>query len=489
VTQAQNAGLKNAGLKLLREHALVAGEPTVSGSWILVDDPATGDIIGRAPELGADEAERAVAAAADAFPAWSRENPHHRAAILRDWSARIDEAAEGLASLLALENGKPLEEARGEIAYANSFIKWFAAEAERLLGETQDSPLGHMILTFREAVGPCGFITPWNFPAAMLTRKLAPAFAAGCTAVVKPASQTPFTAFALAELAYAAGIPAGALSVLTGDAATIGGSLTASPLIRKLSFTGSTPVGRQLAEQCAPTLKRVSLELGGAAPLIVCADADLDHAVAETIKGKFRNSGQTCVCPNRVYVQASVAEAFADRLAAEVAKLPVGAAFEEGVRIGPLIEDKAITKVEDHLKRTVEAGGRILTGGRRHARGGRFFEPTVTLGGDDRLFQEEETFGPVTPVFTFETEDEALDRANGSSFGLASYLFTRDLDRAMRMSRRIEAGMCGVNTGLISTAVAPFGGVKQSGYGREGSVHGIDEYVNIKAVTLALGEA
>ncbi|HWQ85146.1 MAG TPA: aldehyde dehydrogenase family protein [Brevundimonas sp.] len=304
--------------------------------------------------------------------------------------------------------------------------------------------------------------------------------------MVKPASQTPFTAIALAELAYRAGLPKGALSIVTGDAATIGGALTASPAIRKLSFTGSTPVGRKLAEQCAPTLKRVSMELGGAAPLIVFADADLDLAVAETIKGKFRNSGQTCVCPNRVYVEASVAEEYAGKLAAEVAKIPVGPAFEEGVKVGPLIEDKAIAKVEDHLKKVQASGGRVLTGGARHALGGRFFQPTVTLGGDDRLFREEETFGPLIPVFAFDSEAEVLGKANDSEFGLASYVFTRDLDRAFRMGRGIEAGMCGINTGLISTAVAPFGGVKSSGYGREGSIHGVDEYVDIKQVTLAL---
>jgi succinate-semialdehyde dehydrogenase/glutarate-semialdehyde dehydrogenase len=387
---------------------------------------------------------------------------------------------------MALENGKPFEEAKGEVAYANGFLKWFAGEAERLLGETQDSPLGHLIVTFRQAVGPCALITPWNFPAAMLTRKLGPAFAAGCTAVVKPASQTPFTAIALAELADEAGLPKGVLNVVTGDAATIGGVLAASPLIRKLSFTGSTPVGRKLAEQCAPTLKRVSMELGGAAPLIVFADADLDHAAEETVKGKFRNSGQTCVCPNRVYVEASVAGEYARILADKVTALKVGPAFDDGVKVGPLIEEKALDKVEAHLTALKKDGAEVLTGGGRHERGGRFFQPTVTLGGDDALFREEETFGPLVPVFPFGSEDEVIGKANDSPFGLASYLFTRDLDRAMRIGRRIEAGMCGVNTGLISTPVAPFGGVKQSGYGREGSVHGIDEYVDVKAVTLAL---
>ena len=479
---------RQAGLALLREHALIGGEPSRGSSEVIaVDDPATGEIIGHVPKLGASETEQAIRAADEAFPAWSQGDPHARGRFLRDWAGLIDDHADGLAALMSMENGKPFEEAKGEVAYANGFIKWFAGEAERLTGETHDSPLGHLILTFREAVGPCALITPWNFPAAMLTRKLGPAFAAGCTAVVKPASQTPFTAIALAELAYEAGLPPGVLSVVTGDAGAIGGVLTASPLIRKLSFTGSTPVGRKLAEQCAPTLKRVSMELGGAAPLIVFADADLKLAVTETIKGKFRNSGQTCVCPNRVYVERSVARDFAERLAAEVAKLLVGGGFDDGVKVGPLIEDKALDKVEAHLARIVADGGEVLTGGARHERGGRFFQPTVTFGGDDALFRKEETFGPVVPVFAFDGEEEVLDKANASDLGLASYLFTRDLNRAMRLGRRIEAGMCGINTGIISTAVAPFGGVKQSGYGREGSRHGIEEYVNIRAVTLALG--
>jgi succinate-semialdehyde dehydrogenase/glutarate-semialdehyde dehydrogenase len=411
-----NTAARDAGLKLLRQHALIAGEAIPAGpNGIPVDDPATGEIIGHIPDLGAAETERAIQAAHEAFPTWSRTDPHKRAKFLRDWAALIDEHTEGLGALMALENGKPFEEAKGEVAYANSFLKWFAGQAERLIGETQDSPLGHVILTFREAVGPCALITPWNFPAAMLTRKLGPAFAAGCTAVVKPASQTPFTAIALAELAYEAGLPKGALSILTGDAATIGGVLTASPLIRKLSASPARPRSAACWPNSRPkTLKRVSMELGGAAPLIVFADADLDLAVAETIKGKFRNAGQTCVCPNRVYVEASVAEAYASKLAAEVAKIPVGPAFEDGVKVGPLIEDKAIDKVEKHLAHVKADGGKVLTGGARHALGGRFFQPTVTLGGKDELFRREETFGPLIPVFPFETEEEVLFMANDS---------------------------------------------------------------------------
>lgn len=476
----------SAGLALLREHALIGGEPATGAARIPVDDPATGEILGHVPDLGAAETGRAIDAAWDAFPDWSGASPHARAAFLNRWADLIDRHADGLAALMSLENGKPFAEARGEVAYANGFIRQAAGEAERLLGETQDSPLGHLILTFREAVGVCALITPWNFPAAMLTRKLGPAFAAGCTAVVKPASQTPFTALALAELAYAAGLPRGVLSIVTGDAQAIGGALTASPRVRKLSFTGSTPVGRLLAAQCAPTLKRVSMELGGAAPLVVFEDADLELAVAETVKGKFRNAGQTCVCPNRVYVQASVAEAFATRLAAVVAALKVGGAFEDGVTIGPLIEDRALDKVETHLAHIRDTGGTVLTGGGRHARGGRFFEPTATLGGDDRLFRREETFGPLVPMFAFGDEAEVMAAANDSEFGLAAFVFTRDLDRAVRVARGLENGIVGVNAGLVSTSAAPFGGVKQSGYGREGSTHGVDEYLQIKAVTLNL---
>jgi succinate-semialdehyde dehydrogenase/glutarate-semialdehyde dehydrogenase len=479
---------KAEGLKLLRQQAMVAGRRIPLGERrIEVDDPSTGEIIGAIPDLGAAEAEAAIRAAADAFPAWSRRPHVERAEILRRWAALVDAHEAGLAALMSIENGKPLAEATGEIRYANGFLKWFAGEAEKLGGDAVESPIaGHTILTFKEAVGPVAAITPWNFPAAMITRKVGPAFAAGCTVVLKPAHQTPFTALALAELAWEAGVPPEAFSVVTGEAGPIGGALTASPLIRKLSFTGSTPVGRKLMEQCAPTLKRLSMELGGAAPLVVFEDADLELAVAETIKGKFRNSGQTCVCPNRVYVHRSLFDRYVEALAAQVAALKVGGPFEPGVKVGPLIEAKGVAKVEDHVARAQASGARLVTGGRRHEAGPLFYTPTVLAGGEDALFGCEETFGPVVPVFPFDDEAEVLARCNGSEFGLASYFFTRDLDRAFRFARGLEDGIVGINTGIISNPVVPFGGVKQSGFGREGSKYGIDEYVSVKSVTVAL---
>jgi succinate-semialdehyde dehydrogenase/glutarate-semialdehyde dehydrogenase len=479
--------LKAQGRALIRDYALVAGERVRSGRTIPVDDPATGEIVGAAPGLGAAETERAIEAAAQAFTAWSATKPHERAAFLRRWADRIDAKEDALAALLALENGKPLEEARGEVRYANAFNRWFAGQAEALAGEVMDSTTpGHTILTFKEAVGPVGAITPWNFPAAMITRKAAAAFAAGCTFVVKPAMQTPFTAIAMAELAWEAGLPPQAFSVVTGEAAPIGERLTRHPAIRKFSFTGSTPVGRMLAEQCAPDLKRVSLELGGAAPLVVFEDADLDLAVVETIKGKFRNSGQTCVCPNRVYVHRAVLDAYLERLVPAVAALKVGAAFEPDVKIGPLIDDKGLNKVADLVERAKAEGARVLTGGAKHDRGGRFFQPTVLAGEDDRLFRTEEIFGPVVPVYPFDAEAEAIEKANATPYGLASFFFTRDLDRTMRVGRALQYGIVGVNAGVVSSAVAPFGGIKQSGYGREGSVYGLEEYLSVKGMTLAL---
>ena len=478
---------KAKGRALIREAALVAGDWVSDGARLEVRDPADEGVIGSVPKLSAQHVERAVQAAADAFPAWAGRRETERADILRRWAALVDRDSDALGALLALENGKPYPEAKGEIGYANQFNRWFAGEAERMNGEYIPSPSAQdRILAIKQPVGPVAAITPWNFPAAMITRKVAPAFAAGCTVVLKPASATPFTALALAALAKEAGVPDGVLSVVTGDNRVIGPVLTASPLIRKLSFTGSTEVGRQLMAECAPTLKRLSMELGGAAPLIVFDDADLDLAVAETIKGKFRGSGQTCVCPNRVYVQAPLYDAFLEKLTAKVAALKVGPAFEADVAIGPLIDAKGVDKVEDHVARTLAKGGRVLTGGKRHALGGNFFEPTVLAGGEESLFRCEETFGPVVPVFSFETEAEVIALANASEYGLASYLFSENLNRVMRVARAIEAGMVGVNVGLMSNAANPFGGVKQSGFGREGSMFGLDEYLQVKAITLGL---
>jgi len=479
--------LKAQGRALIREQALVAGDWVDGQGRIEVEDPADGAVIGSIPRLSAAQVETAVRGASDAFPAWAGLREFERAAILRRWGELIDRDMDGLGALLALENGKPFAEARAEIGYANQFVKWFAGEAERLDGAWIPSPTARdRILAIRQPVGPVAAITPWNFPAAMITRKVAPAFAAGCTVVLKPASATPFSALALAALALEAGAPPGVFSVVTGEASMIAKVLTSSPLLRKLSFTGSTGVGRDLMAACAPTLKRLSMELGGAAPLIVFEDADLELAAAETVKGKFRCAGQTCVCPNRVYVHIDIYDAFLERLTARVAALKVGAAFEPGAEIGPLIDAKGLEKVEDHVQRTVARGGRVLTGGARHERGGRFFQPTVLDGGDETLFRDEETFGPVVPVFPFRTEEEVIALANASEFGLASYLFSQNLNRVMRVAQAIEAGMVGVNVGLMSNASNPFGGVKQSGFGREGSIYGIEEYLQVKAVTLGL---
>jgi succinate-semialdehyde dehydrogenase/glutarate-semialdehyde dehydrogenase len=480
--------LKAKGRALMKEAALVAGTWIAAGEdAVAVENPSDESVLGHVPKLSAQEVDRAIEAAAGAFPDWARRKGKARAEILTRWAALVTANEHGLAALISLENGKPWAEALGEVRYANSFISWFAGMAERLNGKTIESAAaGDMILSFREPVGPVAAITPWNFPAAMITRKVAAAFCVGCPVVLKPASATPFTALALAALALEAGVPEACFSVITGEQSVVGGRLTGSPLIRKLSFTGSTEVGRKLAAQCAPTLKRMSMELGGAAPLLVFDDADLDVAVEGTVAGKFRAAGQTCVCPNRVYVQAGVMDAFVEKLTARVSGLKVGDPFEPGVQIGPLIDAKGLAKVEDHLARTLAAGGRIMTGGGRHARGGRFFQPTVLVGGDDTLFCHEETFGPVVPVFRFETEDEAVERANDSEFGLAAFLFSDDLNRAMRVGRAIEAGLVGINSGLISNAANPFGGIKQSGFGREGSVYGLDDYLQIKSLTLAL---
>jgi succinate-semialdehyde dehydrogenase/glutarate-semialdehyde dehydrogenase len=475
---------------MLNEPSLLRSQCFVDGEWrgadqgegIAVINPATQREVGKVPRMGAAEARAAIGAAERALVAWRERTADDRARLLRRWGDLVMAHQEDLARIMTLEQGKPLAEARGEIAYAASYIEWFAEEARRLYGDVIPSPWGDKkLLAVKEPVGVCAAITPWNFPAAMITRKAAPALAAGCTIVVKPASQTPLSALALAWLAQLAGFPPGVFNVVTGSANAVGGELAGNPAVRKLSFTGSTEVGRMLAAQCAPTLKKLSLELGGNAPFIVFDDADVDAAVVGAIASKFRNTGQTCVCTNRILVQDGVYDTFVQRFARAVKELKVGDGLEQGVTQGPLIDAAALAKVEELLDDACAKGGRVVTGGRRHAIGGTFFEPTVLVDATDEMFlSREEIFGPVAPVFRFSTEEEAVRLANDTEFGLAAYFYSRDLSRAWRVSSRLEYGMVGVNSGIISTAVAPFGGVKQSGYGREGSRHGIDEYVQLK---------
>ena len=476
--------MEMAGRALIRAGALIDGQWVSEGQAVPVCDPANGDLLGHVPDLPDARIQEAILAAHGAFKPWAQTPPLARAAILERWNDLILAQAEGLGALLALENGKPLAEAIGEIRYGASFVHWFAQEALRLDGDVIASArAGERIVTLKEPVGVVGAITPWNFPAAMITRKAAPALAAGCTIVLKPAPQTPFTALALAALALEAGLPPGALHVLTGEAGRIGDALTRSPLVRKISFTGSTAVGRRLAQAAAGGLQRVSLELGGAAPLIVFDDADLEQALAGAIAAKFRNAGQTCVCPNRIYAQAGVFERFVARFAEDVAQLRVGPPFDPGVQIGPLISPAGLAKVEDHVRRACASGARLMTGGARTDAQGRFFQPTVTAGGDDALFCEEETFGPYAPVFRFETEAEVIAAANATPYGLAAYVFTKDGARQWRMASGLEAGVIGINTGITSSALNPFGGMKQSGYGREGSRYGMEDFIAVKSIT------
>jgi succinate-semialdehyde dehydrogenase/glutarate-semialdehyde dehydrogenase len=458
---------------------------------VVVTDPADGRLLAQVPDCGAAETQRAIAAADAAWPAWRAKTAKERAALLRRWYDLIVAAADDLAQMITAECGKPLGEAKGEVAYGAAFVEWFAEEGKRAYGESIPTTAGDKrLLTIRQPVGVCAAITPWNFPLAMITRKVAPALAAGCTAIVKPAEQTPLTALALAELASRAGIPAGVFNVLTGSAQSaiaIGGVLTASPVVRKLSFTGSTEVGRLLMAQCAPTIKKLSLELGGNAPFIVFDDADVDAAVEGALIAKYRNTGQTCVCANRFLVQNGIYDTFAEKLSARVAQLKVGSGFEEGVMQGPLIEASAVDKVEAHVADAVAHGARILTGGKRHARGGSFFEPTVLADvTTDMRVAREETFGPVAPLFRFADEAEAVEMANATEYGLAAYFYSRDVARCFRVGEALEYGMIGINTGLISNEVAPFGGVKQSGIGREGSKHGLDEYLEIKYLCFSI---
>ncbi|MDH0419604.1 MULTISPECIES: NAD-dependent succinate-semialdehyde dehydrogenase [Delftia] len=474
----------------LRDPSLLKNLCLIDGQWLAADDgsridvhnPATGEAVGHVPRMGEAETQRAIAAAERAFTLWKQQTAEARARLLQRWFELMMENQEDLALIMTSEQGKPLAESRGEIAYAASYVQWFAEEARRIYGSTVPAPWADKrIIVTKEPVGVCAAITPWNFPAAMITRKVAPALAAGCTIIVKPAQQTPLSALAMAELAQRAGIPEGVFSVITGSSRAIGGVLTASMAVRKLTFTGSTEVGRVLAEQCAPTLKKMSLELGGNAPFIVFDDADLDAAVEGAMASKYRNTGQTCVCANRLLVQDGVYDAFMARLKVAVQALKVGNGLEAGVGQGPLIDQAAVDKVEELVADAVKNGAEVVLGGKRHALGGTFYEPTILANATDRMrIAREEVFGPVAPVFRFKTEEEAIRMANDTEYGLAAYFYARDVGRVWRVGEALEYGMVGINSGIISTAVAPFGGVKQSGIGREGGAAGIEEYLSTK---------
>ncbi|QRI90684.1 NAD-dependent succinate-semialdehyde dehydrogenase [Delftia lacustris] len=474
----------------LRDPSLLKNLCLIDGQWLAADDgsridvhnPATGEAVGHVPRMGEAETQRAIAAAERTFTLWKQQTAEARARLLHRWFELMMENQEDLALIMTSEQGKPLAESRGEIAYAASYVQWFAEEARRIYGSTVPAPWADKrIIVTKEPVGVCAAITPWNFPAAMITRKVAPALAAGCTIIVKPAQQTPLSALAMAELAQRAGIPEGVFSVITGSSRAIGGVLTASMAVRKLTFTGSTEVGRVLAEQCAPTLKKMSLELGGNAPFIVFDDADLDAAVEGAMASKYRNTGQTCVCANRLLVQDGVYDAFMARLKVAVQALKVGNGLEAGVGQGPLIDQAAVDKVEELVADAVKNGAEVVLGGKRHALGGTFYEPTILANATDRMrIAREEVFGPVAPVFRFKTEEEAIRMANDTEYGLAAYFYARDVGRVWRVGEALEYGMVGINSGIISTAVAPFGGVKQSGMGREGGAAGIEEYLSTK---------
>ncbi|HEV3423374.1 MAG TPA: NAD-dependent succinate-semialdehyde dehydrogenase [Paraburkholderia sp.] len=469
---------------LLKTNSYIAGEwqPSDDETTLEVRNPATGALIAKIPRMAAPETRRAIEAANRSWPAWRAKTAKQRSTILRAWHDLMLANADDLALILTTEQGKPLAEAKGEILYAASFLEWFAEEAKRVYGDTIPTPASDKrIVVTKEPIGVCAAITPWNFPAAMITRKVGPALAAGCPIIVKPAEATPLSALALAVLAERAGVPPGVFSVVTGDPKAIGAEMTSNPIVRKLSFTGSTAVGRLLMAQCAPTIKKVSLELGGNAPFIVFEDADLDAAVAGAIASKYRNSGQTCVCTNRFYVHDKVYDAFAAKLRDAVEQLKVGRGTDEGVTQGPLINEAAVLKVESHIEDALAKGARIVTGGKRHALGHGFFEPTVLADVTPAMkVARDETFGPLAPLFRFSSDEEVIRLANDTEFGLASYFYSRDIGRVWRVAEALEYGMVGINTGLISNEVAPFGGVKQSGLGREGSHYGIDDYVVIK---------
>ena len=471
------------------------GKTLLAGAWVGADskqtidvtNPANGKVVGQVPRMGRAETERAIIASAAAQKHWKTLTASARSIILKRWFDLIKLHAEDLAQILTAEQGKPLAESRSEVSYGASFIEWFAEEAKRVYGEVIPAPANdRRLLVIKQPIGVTAAITPWNFPIAMITRKAGPALAAGCSMIIKPAEQTPLSAIALAVLAEEAGVPAGVLQVITGKAREIGAAMTESPIVTKLSFTGSTEVGRVLMAQCAPTIKKLSLELGGNAPFIVFDDADLDAAVEGAMISKFRNAGQTCVCANRLFVQDGVFDAFAAKLAIKVAALKMGDGTAEGTTQGPLIDMAAIEKVESHIKDAVSKGAKLMAGGKRHALGNSFFEPTILADVTaDSLIFSEETFGPVAPLFRFKTDDEVIELANRTEFGLASYFYSRDIGRIWRVAEALEYGMVGVNTGMISTEVAPFGGVKQSGLGREGSHHGIDDYLEIKYIAMA----
>ena len=469
---------------LFRQQAYIGGRwcDAESGATIEVNNPATGEILGTVPRMGANETWRAIEAAKDAFADWGRRPAKERSDLMRGWYDLIMANVDDLGALMTAEQGKPLAEAKGEVAYAASFIEWFAEEAKRVYGDTIPSPWqDRRLVVIKQPIGVCAAITPWNFPAAMIARKAGPALASGCTIVSKPAESTPYSALALAVLAERAGIPAGVLNVLTGEPKEIGGEMTSNPDVRKITFTGSTEVGRLLMKQSADTIKKLSLELGGNAPFIVFDDADLDEAVEGAIISKYRNAGQTCVCANRLYVQAGVYDAFAGKLVAAVGTLKVGNGFDPEVLQGPLIDFAAVEKIEDHIQDAVAKGGRVLLGGKRHALGQTFFEPTVLSEVTAQMkVAREETFGPLAPLFRFESDEEGIQMANDTEFGLASYFYSRDVGRAWRAAEALDCGIVGINTGLISNEVAPFGGVKQSGLGREGSHYGMDEFLEVK---------
>jgi succinate-semialdehyde dehydrogenase/glutarate-semialdehyde dehydrogenase len=478
----------------LKDPKLFREQCYIDGAWIAadskktfpVDNPATGETIGVVPDMGAAETKRAIEAADKAWPAWRAKTAKERAAILRKWFDLMMANQDDLGLILTTEQGKPLAEAKGEIAYGASFVEWFAEEAKRVYGDViPPHQADKRILVLKQPIGVSAMITPWNFPNAMITRKAAPALAAGCTVVIKPAEQTPFSALAMAELAERAGIPKGVFNVLTGDAPTIGKEMCANPTVRKLSFTGSTEVGRILMRQSADTIKKLSLELGGNAPFIVFDDADLDAAVEGAIASKYRNAGQTCVCANRIYVQDKVYDAFAAKLADKVKQFKVGAGTEAGVVIGPLIDQQGMKKVEEHVADATAKGAKVILGGKPHSRGGLFFEPTILTGVTQAMrVSNEETFGPVAPLYRFKTDDDAIAMANATEFGLAGYFYSRDIGRIFRAAEQMETGMVCVNSGILSTEIAPFGGVKQSGLGREGSKYGIEEYLEVKYLLL-----